>query len=65
MDFPGGGQTHFSRDGPTVVKFHYTISKVGDKHFSTKKLIGKYQILKSRGACCHVFPFDYVFVTKL
>jgi len=55
--FPGGGQTHFSRGGPTVAKFHYTISKVGDKHFSTKKLIGKYQIQNPWGACCHAFSF--------
>jgi len=32
----------------TVVNFHFTKSKLGEKHFSSKKLIGKYQILKSR-----------------
>jgi len=35
--------------GPTVVKFHYTNSKESDKHFSTKTLIGKYQISNSVG----------------
>jgi len=28
--FPGGGQMHFSRGGPTVVKFHFTNSKLRD-----------------------------------
>jgi len=34
----------FSRGGPAVVKFQYTNSKVKEKHFSTKKLLGKYEI---------------------
>ena len=34
--------------GPTVVKFNFTNSKLTLKHFSTNKLIGKYQTLKSR-----------------
>ena len=46
----GGGQTHCSRSEPAVVKFHFhfTNCKLRDKHFSTKKLIGKYQVPKSR-----------------
>jgi len=46
---PGGGHTHFSRSGSTVVKFLFTHSKLRDKHFFTKMLIRKYEISKSRG----------------
>jgi len=54
---PGGGQTHFSRSGPTVIKYHFTNLKPKNKHFSAEKLIGKYQISKSRGAACHALSF--------
>jgi len=43
------GNRIFSRSGPTVVKLTFTNLKLTDKHFSTKKLTGKYQISKSRG----------------
>jgi len=39
----------FSRSGPTVMKLHFTNSKLRDKHFSTKKLMGKYQMSKPSG----------------
>ena len=35
--------------GETVVKFHFTNSKLKEKHFSTKTFIRKYQILQFRG----------------
>jgi len=38
----------FSRGKPTEVKFYFTNSKLREKHFSTKKLTGKYQISKFR-----------------
>jgi len=47
--WPGGGHTHFSRSESTLVKLHFTNSKLRDKNFSTKKLMGKYQISKSTG----------------
>jgi len=41
-----------------VVKFYFTKSKLRENHFSTKSLIGKSQISKSRGAlgplCTHI-----------
>ena len=49
------GQTHFSRGGPTVIKFHFTNAKLRDKHFSTNKLKAKYQISKSRGRLVTLF----------
>jgi len=49
VDFARWWANAFFRSGPTVVKFHFTNLKPRDKHFSTKKLIGKYQIPKSRG----------------
>ena len=42
----GRWKDSFQREGPAVVKFHFTNSKLREKHFSTKKLTGKYQILK-------------------
>jgi len=36
--------------GATAVKFHFTNSKLGEKHFSTEKLMGKYQISKAHPA---------------
>jgi len=57
--FGGGSIVDFSRSWPkgfflgeeaTVVKFHFPNSKLKGKHFHTKNLKGKYQILKSRGA---------------
>jgi len=50
VDFSGWWPNAFSKGGPTMVKFHYNNSKLRDKQFSTKKLIGKYQMLKSMGA---------------
>ena len=41
----------------TVVKFHFTISKLREAHFSTKKVIGKYQTSKSSGAGPSCNPF--------
>jgi len=38
----------FFQGGPTVVKFHFTKSKLTEKHFFTEILIGKYQTSKSR-----------------
>jgi len=32
-----------------MVKFHFTNSKLREKHFSTKQLMGKYQVLNSYG----------------
>jgi len=46
VDFPGGGQ---NPGGATLVKFHFTNSKLAEKHFSTKRLRGKYRISKFRG----------------
>jgi len=51
--------------GPTVVKFHYTNSKESDKHFSTKTLIGKYQISNSVGGLLSRFFVCWRFVVKL
>jgi len=48
-DFAGDGQKVFSQGEPTVMTFHFAKSKLREKQFSTKKLIGKYQITKSRG----------------
>jgi len=46
-----GDPKHFPRgEGGTVMKFHFSSSKLRGKHFSTEKLMGEYQILKSRGA---------------
>jgi len=54
----GGGETHLARGGPTVVKYNFSNMKLVDKHFLAEKLIGKYQISKSRGAaCCHALSF--------
>ena len=46
----------FSRGG-TVVKSHFGNSNVREKHFSNKKLIGKYQISKSKGSVPPSNPF--------
>jgi len=43
VDFCRGRQKDFSR-GETVVKFHFTYSKLREKLFLAKTLIGKYQI---------------------
>jgi len=40
-----------------VVKYNFTNLKLTDKHFSAEKLIGRYQISKSRGAACHALSF--------
>jgi len=50
VDFPAGGQKDFSNAGEAVVKFHFTNSKLSEKYFSTKTLIGKYQISNSKGS---------------
>jgi len=44
--FSGSSQIHFP--GLTVMKFHFTNSRLREKHFSTKRLIGKYLISKNR-----------------
>jgi len=49
------GKRIFSRRRPTVVKYHFTNLKLTDKHFSAEKLIGKYQISKSRGRLVALF----------
>ena len=54
--FPGGG--------PTVVKHNFTNSNLRDKHFSSKKLIEKYQISKSSGGLPRFFVC-WCFVSKL
>jgi len=48
--FPGEGSNGFFQWGSNVVMFHFTNSKLGEKYFSTKKLIGKYRISESRGS---------------
>ena len=39
----------FSRRGPTVVKVHRAHSKLREQPYFTQNLIGKYQLLQSRG----------------
>jgi len=38
----------FQGRGETMMKFHFIYSKLREKYFYIKTLIGKYQILKSR-----------------
>jgi len=63
--FRGGGSSllHFSRwwpnpfsRSPKVVKFHFTNSKLREKHFSTQTLIRKYRISQSRGGSYQPLP---------
>ena len=51
-------QKHFSWGGPTVLRFDFIKSKLREKHFPTKKLIGNYQISKSRGDQAPCTPCD-------
>ena len=63
--FPGGPILAFSRwwlkaffqGWATVMKFHFTNSKIREKIFSTENLIWKYQISKSRGVKAPCSPF--------
>jgi len=52
-----GVARNFSR-GANGGKISFTSSKLREKQFSTKKLTGKYQILKSRGAWQPCPPYD-------
>jgi len=45
----------FFQGGAIMVEFHFTNSKLREKHFSIKRLIGKYRISKSRRAHCPPF----------
>jgi len=44
--------------GETVVKFHFTNFKLREKHFTTKTLIAKYQILKPGVKVLPALPSD-------
>jgi len=50
-------ESFFFQGGPLVVKFHFTNSKLSEKHFSTKKVREKYQISISRETKVPQHPF--------
>jgi len=60
VDFSKGGEKDGFQWGSTVVKFHFSSSKLRGQLFSTKNLITKYQISDSmgggQGSSCYPVP---------
>jgi len=53
----------FFQGGPKMLKFHFSILKLGKRRFFAKTVIGKCQISKSSGAFPPV-PFRLPWVTE-
>jgi len=65
VDFSRALPNDFFQKGPVGLKFHFTTPNIREKHFSTKLLIGKYQISKSRDCPLPLLSDSHVHTMRL
>jgi len=64
VDYLAVGLKDFFRVGNSG-EISFTNSKLNDKHFCAKNLIGEYQLLKSKGGKAHAFTLNHMVIDIL